>query len=61
MSQMLSPSFARTYGLSRVARVWKVSRAGVYRFLKETPPNTIAHRPGPVVACSHAELAGQLT
>ena len=55
MSQTLSPSFARTYGLSRVARVWKVSRAGVYRFLKETQPNTIAHRPGPVGACSDAE------
>ena len=60
MSQTLSPSFARTYGLSRVARVWKVSRAGVYRFLKETQPNTIAHRPGPVGACSDAELAGQI-
>ena len=37
MSQTLSPSFARCYGLARVARVWKVSRASVYRSLKETP------------------------
>ena len=51
MSQTLSPSFARCYGLARVARVWKISRASVYRSLKETPPNTIAHRPGPVGAC----------
>ena len=57
MSQALSPSFARCYGLARVARVWKISRAGVYRSLKETPPNTSARRPGPVGACSDAELA----
>jgi len=41
MSQTLSPSVARCYGLARVARVWKVSRASVYRSLKETQPNTI--------------------
>ena len=48
MSQALSPSFARCYGLARVARVWSVSRASVYRSLKETQPNTSARRPGPV-------------
>ena len=57
MSQALSPSFARCYGLARFARVWKISRAGVYRSLKETQPNTSARRPGPVGACSDAELA----
>ena len=41
MSRALSPSFARCYGLARVARVWKISRASVYRSLKETLPNTI--------------------
>ena len=55
MSQILSPSLARCYGKVRVARVWKISRASVYRSL--TPPNTIAGRPGPVGACSDAELA----
>jgi putative transposase len=57
MSQILSPSLARCYGMARVARVWKISRASVYRSLKETPPDTIARRPGPVGACSDAELA----
>ena len=60
MSQTLSPSSARCYGLARVARVWSVSRASVYRSLKETPPNTIAHRPGPVGACSDSELADHI-
>ena len=60
MSQTLSPSSARCYGLARVAHVWTVSRASVYRSLKETPPNTIARRPGPVGACSDAELADHI-
>jgi hypothetical protein len=41
-------------------RLWTVSRASVYRSLKETPPNTIARRPGPVGACSDAELADHI-
>src|SRR5215475_869864 len=57
MSQARSPSLARCYGLARVARVWKISRASVYRSLKETPPNMIARRRGPVGAGSDAELA----
>ena len=60
MSQTLSPSFARCYGLALVARAWKISRASVYRSLKETPPNTSARRPGPVGACSDAELADHI-
>ena len=35
MSRALSPSFARCYRLARVARVWKISRASVYRSLGE--------------------------
>ena len=53
-------TFACCYGLARVARVWKISRASVYRSLKETPPNTSARRPGPVGACSDAELADHI-
>ena len=60
MSQTLSPSSSRCYGLARVARVWSVSRASVYRSLKETPPNTIARRPGPVGACLDSELADHI-
>ena len=45
MSQALSHSFACCFGLARVARVWKISRASVYRSLKETPSNTITRRP----------------
>ena len=29
MSQTLSPSLARCYGLARVARAWKISRDSV--------------------------------
>ena len=60
MSQTLSPSFARCYGLARVTRVWSVSRASVYRSLNGTPPSMIARRPGPVGACSDAELADHI-
>jgi putative transposase len=56
MSQARSPSLARCYGMARVARVWKLSRASVYRSRKETP-NTIARRRGPVGAGSDADLA----
>ena len=60
MSQILSPSLARCYGMARVTRVWNISRASVYRSLKETPPNPSARRPGPVGACSDAELADHI-
>ena len=35
MSQTVSPSTSRSYGLARVSRAWSVSRAGVYRFSRE--------------------------
>ena len=51
-----SPGCNPRWARSRVARVWKLSRASVYRSRKETP-NTIARRRGPVGAGSDAELA----
>ena len=45
MSQTVSPSTSRSYGLARVSHAWRVSRAGVYRFLKGTPSPAIARRP----------------
>jgi len=48
MSQMLSPSTSRSYGLARVTRAWNISRAGVYRFRKrqDHPRSSVvaAHR-----------------
>jgi hypothetical protein len=38
-------------------RVWKFSRASVYRSRKEMPPNTSGRRPGPGGVCTDAELA----
>ena len=32
MSQTVSPSSGRPYGLARVCRVWRAARASVYRF-----------------------------
>ena len=52
MSQILSPSLARCYGMTRVARVWKISRASVYRSLKEIPPDAIAERADRLLARS---------
>jgi hypothetical protein len=51
---------ARCYGMARVTRMWKVSRASVYRSLKETPPNTIARRRGPVTTAGNINSAGCL-
>ena len=45
MSQTVSPSTSRSYGLARVSRAWSVSRAGVYRFLKRTTSPAIASSP----------------
>ena len=42
MSRTLSPSSGKPYGLARVCRVWRASRASVYRHLSSPGPN----RPG---------------
>jgi transposase InsO family protein len=60
MSGARSLSFGRVYGLSRVTRIWGLSRATVYRSRVETPDDTLRRRPGPIGACSDAELADHI-
>ena len=64
MSQQVSPSSGRAYGLARVARVWGVARATIYR--QRRPPVPRSCRPGPngpmpdaaLVEAIHAVLTG---
>jgi putative transposase len=60
MSQTVSPSLSRSYGLARVSRVWNASRASVYRFLKGTSSLPILRRPGPTGPCPDADLADHI-
>ena len=54
MSRQVSPSTARMYGIERVARLWGVSRATVYRHRR---PDRGEHRkPGPVGAMQDGAL-----
>lgn len=55
MSRTISPSTGRPYGLARVARIWQVSRATVYRHRADRPTPT-PRRPGPLGPCSDSEL-----
>ena len=54
MSQALSPSFARCYGLARVARVWKISRASVFIALSKTRRRT--QSPVALVRSAHVRM-----
>ncbi len=58
MSRAPSPATGRAYGLARVARVWRLSRATLYRHRATAAAAAPACpvRRGPVGACSDAEL-----
>ena len=58
MSQAVSPAIGRPYGLARVTRNWRLSRATVYRHRATARAATPARpaRRGPVGACSESEL-----
>jgi putative transposase len=62
MSGAVSPTTGRAYGLARVARVWRLSRATLYRH-RATDGAAVPSRParpGPVGACSDAELVDHI-
>ena len=52
MSAVISISTGKSYGVSRVCRVWSLSRSSVYRDLKPSPAEPpVRRRPGPHVGC----------
>jgi putative transposase len=55
MSRTVSPSTSRPYGLLRVARVWRVSRATLYRQRRHDALDP-RRRPGPSGPLSDAAL-----
>jgi hypothetical protein len=55
MSRTVSPSSGRPYGLARVCRVWRASRASVYRHLSSSR-RELPRRPGPVGPMADAAL-----
>jgi putative transposase len=59
MSQALSASVNRPYGLSRTCHLWRVSRATLYRHRRSSPERE-RRRPGPQGPVSDAALAGRI-
>jgi putative transposase len=57
MSTRRSPSTGQPYGLARVARLWGICRATVYRYRR---PEAAGGRPGPVGAMSDSDVVGAI-
>jgi putative transposase len=64
MSQTVSPSTAKPYGVQRVAQVWHVARSTVYaqrrRRAADTDPPVARRRPGPRGPCDDTTLVGHI-
>jgi len=64
MSQTVSPSTAKPYGVQRVAQVWHVARSTVYaqrrRRAVDTDPPVARRRPGPRGPCDDATLVSHI-
>lgn len=58
MSQTVSPSTGRRYGLALVCRVWEVARSSVYalRTRRQSPPTAPRRKRGPKTVLSDEEL-----
>ena len=61
MSAVISISTGKAYGVSRVCRVWRLSRATVYRDLQPTPAEPpMRRRPGPQGPMPDADLVEEI-
>jgi len=59
MSETVSSSANRAYGLARVCRVWQVARSTIYH-RRSLPAERQERRPGPVGAATDADLVAEI-
>ncbi len=61
MSQTVSPSVGRAYGLARICQVWEVPRSSVYAAkLRRSRPLAMSTKRGPKTALSDLELTDHI-